>query len=168
VSVVATPTAKGTVLTEVRTRAVDWIPAIVVFALAIVVWQAAIEIFHIQRFLLPKPGAIVRAFWNERGTLWSAGWVTLKEALGGFAIGGGLGIAFAMLLARFGRIAAALMPIAIAANAVPIIAFSPIFNAWFDPLSPRPRRPTAAALCSFPWSSTRCAGCGRSDRARSS
>ena len=28
------------------------------------------------------------------------------------------------------------MPIAIAANAIPIIAFAPIFNAWFDPLSP--------------------------------
>ena len=37
--------------------------------------------------------------------------------------------------ARFRRLGDALMPIAIAANAIPIIAFAPIFNAWFDPLS---------------------------------
>jgi NitT/TauT family transport system permease protein len=128
----------------------DWIPAIAVFFLGVVVWQVSIDIFDIQKFLLPKPGSIVSAFWTQRSTLWSAGWLTLKEALGGFAIGSALGILFATVLARFRRISAALMPIAIAANAVPIIAFSPIFNAWFDPLSPSPRIATAGVLCFFP------------------
>ena len=135
---------------NVRAKVVEWIPAIVVFCLGIVVWQLAIDIFNIQKFLLPKPWSIVSAFWTQRGTLWSAGWLTLKEALGGFAIGSGLGILFAVVLARFRRISAALMPIAIAANAVPIIAFSPIFNAWFDPLSLSPRMATAGVLCFFP------------------
>jgi NitT/TauT family transport system permease protein len=134
----------------VRARVVEWIPAIVVFCLGIVVWQLAIDIFDIQKFLLPKPGSIVRAFFTQRHTLWSAGWLTLKEALGGFAIGSGLGILFAVVLARFRRVSAALMPVAIAANAIPIIAFSPIFNAWFDPLSPSPRMATAGVLCFFP------------------
>jgi NitT/TauT family transport system permease protein len=150
VSVVVQPTSRGTVLKEIRTRAGDWIPAIVVFFAGIAIWQIAIDAFDIQKFLLPKPAAIASAFWTQRATLWSAGWLTLKEALGGFAIGSAAGILFAVLLARFGRIAAALMPIAIAANAIPIIAFSPIFNAWFDPLSPAPRMATAAVLCFFP------------------
>ena len=137
-------------MTALRARAGEWIPALAVFALGIVAWQVSIDAFHIQKFLLPKPGAIVRAFWDERGTLWSAGWLTLKEALGGFAIGSALGILFAVVLARFRRISNALMPIAIAANAIPIIAFSPIFNAWFDPLSLSPRMATAGVLCFFP------------------
>ncbi|HEY6962434.1 MAG TPA: ABC transporter permease [Gaiellaceae bacterium] len=149
-SIVAEPTPRGTVIKEIRTRAVDWIPALVVFVLAIVAWQLIIDAFHIQKFLLPKPGAIVRAFWDQRSSLWSAGWLTLKEALGGFVIGSGLGILFAVALARFRRVSNALMPIAIAANAIPIIAFSPIFNAWFDPLSPSPRMATAGILCFFP------------------
>jgi NitT/TauT family transport system permease protein len=134
----------------VRAKAVEWIPAIVVFVLGIAVWQIAIDVFDIQKFLLPKPWSIVSAFWTQRSTLWSAGWLTLKEALGGFAIGSGLGILFAVVLARFRRISDALMPIAIAANAIPIIAFSPIFNAWFDPLSLSPRMATAGVLCFFP------------------
>jgi NitT/TauT family transport system permease protein len=139
-----------TTAATVRARLADWLPAIVVFFLAILVWQLSIQAFHIEKFLLPKPGAIISAFWRERGALASAGWLTLKEALGGFAIGSGLGIIMALLLARFRRLGDALMPIAIAANAVPIIAFSPIFNAWFDPLSPAPRMATAAVLCFFP------------------
>jgi NitT/TauT family transport system permease protein len=135
---------------DLRAKAVEWIPAVVVFCLGIVVWQLAIEIFDIQKFLLPKPWSIVSAFFTQRHTLWSAGWLTLKEAVGGFAIGSGLGILFAVVLARFRRLSAALMPIAIAANAIPIIAFSPIFNAWFDPLSLSPRIATAGVLCFFP------------------
>jgi NitT/TauT family transport system permease protein len=131
-------------------RVADWIPALVVFFAAIAVWQLSIEIFHIQKFLLPKPYAIVRTFWDERDTLWSAGWLTLKEALGGFAIGSGLGILLAAVLTRFRRVGSALMPVAIAANAIPIIAFSPIFDAWFDPLSLWPRMTTAGVLCFFP------------------
>jgi NitT/TauT family transport system permease protein len=149
-SIVAEPTPRGTVIAEVRTRAIDWLPALVVFVAAIALWQLVIVVFDIQKFLLPKPGAIVSAFWTQRSELWSAGWLTLKEALGGFAIGCGGAILFAIVLARFRRIADALMPIAIAANAIPIIAFSPIFNAWFDPLSPSPRMATAAVLCFFP------------------
>jgi NitT/TauT family transport system permease protein len=149
-TVVAQPTPRGAVLVSIRTKVADWVPAIVVFALAIVVWQLAIDIFNIQKFLLPKPAAIVSTFWTERSTLWSAGWLTLKEALGGFVIGSGFGICMAVVLARFRRLGDALLPIAIAANAIPIIAFSPIFNAWFDPLSPAPRMATAAVLCFFP------------------
>jgi NitT/TauT family transport system permease protein len=135
---------------SVRTRTLEWIPALVVFALGIAAWQISIEAFHIQRFLLPKPWAILSAFWTQRSTLWSAGWVTLKEALGGFAIGSAIGMFVAAVLSRFRRLGDALMPIAIAANAIPIIAFSPIFNAWFDPLSIKPRMATAAVLCFFP------------------
>jgi NitT/TauT family transport system permease protein len=134
----------------VRARVVDWIPAIAVFCLGIVVWQASIEVFNIQKFLLPKPGSIASAFWTQRSTLWNAGWLTLKEALLGFAIGSALAIAFAVVLARFRRISSALLPVAIAANAIPIIAFSPIFDAWFDPLSLWPRAATAGVLCFVP------------------
>jgi NitT/TauT family transport system permease protein len=133
-----------------RSRTAGWIPALIVFVAAIAVWHFSIVVFHIEKFLLPKPGAIVSAFWTQRSVLWSAGWLTLKEALGGFVIGSVLGIFMAVLLARFRRLGDALMPLAIAANAIPIIAFSPIFNAWFDPLSPAPRMATAAVLCFFP------------------
>ena len=42
------------------------------------------------------------------------------------------------------------MPYMIAANAVPIVAFAPITNAWFGTLSPWSKVVIAAVLCFFP------------------
>jgi ABC-type nitrate/sulfonate/bicarbonate transport system, permease component len=131
-------------------RAGDWVPAIAVFVLAIVVWEGAISVFHVQQFLLPRPSDIVRSFWNDRHTLWPAGWTTFKEALGGFAVGSLGGILVATVVGRFRVVGNALMPIAIAANAVPIIAFAPIANAWFNPLSSTSKMAIAGVLCFLP------------------
>jgi NitT/TauT family transport system permease protein len=131
-------------------RSVDWLPAILVFIGAIAVWDLAIRVFHIQQFLLPRPGAIISTFWNERHTLWPAGWYTFKEALGGFFAGSLLGMATATLIGRFTLVGTALMPLAIAANAVPIIAFAPIFDVWFNPLSPHSKMAIAGVLCFLP------------------
>lgn len=133
-----------------KRRLHEWLPVLVVFGLGIVLWQGLTTAFHVQTFLLPKPSDIATSFWDNKSDLWHAGLYTLKEAIGGFLLGAGLGIVTALFLARFRKIGLALMPFAIAANAVPIIAFSPIFNAWFDPLSPAPRMATAAILCFFP------------------
>ena len=128
----------------------EWLPALVVFAIVIAVWEGSIAAFHIQQFLLPRPSAIVRSFWTERHSLWPAGWTTFKEALGGFFIGSGLGIVVATVVGRFRSVGTALMPIAIAANAVPIIAFAPIAGAWFGEVSPHSKMAIAAVLCFLP------------------
>jgi NitT/TauT family transport system permease protein len=129
----------------------DWLPALVVFGLGILAWQWLIpDVFHIERFLLPRFSAVMSAFWDQRAMLWSAGWFTFKEALAGFAIGCGLGIAVALVLSAFPRFGQALMPYAIAASAIPIIAFAPITNAWFGLLSPWSKITISAVLCFLP------------------
>jgi NitT/TauT family transport system permease protein len=145
-SLVVTPS----IGTRVARRAGDWIPAAVVFVLAMAVWEGAISAFHVQQFLLPRPSDIVWSCWTGRHTLWPAGWYTFKEALGGFALGSLGGILVATVVGRFRVVGNALMPIAIAANAVPIIAFAPIANAWFNPLSPFSKMAIAGVLCFLP------------------
>ena len=131
-------------------RIVEWLPALAVFVLVVGLWEGLVRALHVQQFLLPKPSTIVSVFWSDRHTLWPAGWYTFKEALGGFAIGSGLGILAATLVGRFKTVGTALMPIFIAANAVPIIAFAPIFGAWFNPISPRSKMAVAGVLCFLP------------------
>jgi NitT/TauT family transport system permease protein len=127
----------------------EWLPALVVFVV-VGLWEGLVRALHVQQFLLPKPSTIVSVFWTQRHTLWPAGWYTFKEALGGFAIGSGLGIVAATVVGRFKTMGKALMPVFIAANAVPIIAFAPIFGAWFNPISPRSKIAVAAVLCFLP------------------
>jgi NitT/TauT family transport system permease protein len=57
---------------------------------------------------------------------------------------------YARVDARWDLLGGALMPYAIAANAIPIIAFAPITNAWFNPLEKTSKMVIAAILCFFP------------------
>ena len=140
---------RGVLARRVGRRAGDWLPALLVFAAGIAAWQWIFSPLA-GKFLLPKPSAISTALWDNRHVLWTAGWFTFKEAVGGFVIGSGAGIAVALVLARWRRLGGAIMPYAIAANAVPIIAFAPIMNAWFGVLNPHSKMAIAAVLCFFP------------------
>jgi NitT/TauT family transport system permease protein len=53
-------------------------------------------------------------------------------------------------VARWATARDAVLPIAIAANAVPIIAFAPIMNNWFGVLNPLSKAAIAAVLVFFP------------------
>jgi NitT/TauT family transport system permease protein len=131
-------------------RARDWAPAVLVFFLGIALWEGYTRGAGVERFLLPPLSDILRTLWDDRDTFVSAGWFTFKEALGGFVIGSSLAILTALLLARFRPLGRALMPYAIAANAIPIIAFAPITNNWFGVLNPLSKMVIAAVLCFFP------------------
>jgi NitT/TauT family transport system permease protein len=131
-------------------QAGEWLPALVVFVLVVGLWEGLTRALHVEQFLLPKPSTIVSVFWTQRHELWPAGWYTFKEALGGFAIGSGLGIVAATVVGRFQTAGKALMPVFIAANAVPIIAFAPIFGAWFNPITAQSKMAVAAVLCFLP------------------
>jgi NitT/TauT family transport system permease protein len=128
----------------------DWGPALLVFALGIAVWELYTQLGDVEAFLLPPLSDILSTLWDGRDTFASAGWFTFKEALGGFAIGSGLAILVALLLARFRLLGRAIMPYAIAANAIPIVAFAPITNNWFGILNPLSKMVIAAVLCFFP------------------
>lgn len=128
----------------------EYAPAVAVFVGGILLWELAVRALEIQRFLLPPPSEIAAAFVANRGLLLEAGLTTLVEAIGGFAIGLVAGLAVAFATARFALARGALMPFAIAANAIPIIAFAPIMNAWFGVTSPVSKMMIVAMLVFFP------------------
>ena len=151
-SAVAQPSPQvPTAAQRAAVRLRSWLPAVLVFALGILAWQWILpDGLHVKRFLLPRFSAVMTTFWDQRQALWGAGWFTFKEALAGFALGCSVAFLLALALARWQPLGRALMPYAIAANAIPIIAFAPITNAWFGLLSPWSKIVIAAVLCFFP------------------
>ena len=131
-------------------RLTDWVPALVVIVGSVALLEGVIRAFNVQAFLIPKPSAIATTVWDTRSTLWAAGWFTFQEALGGFVLGSGFAILVALFFARFRILGSAFMPYAIAANAIPIIAFAPITNTWFSPLDKSSKISIVAVLCFFP------------------
>ena len=144
------PLPRGSLAQSVGRGARAWAPAALVFVLGIALWEGLVRGLDVERFLLPPLSDILQTFWEQRETFVSAGLFTFKEALGGFVIGSGAGFAVALVLARWKPLGTALMPYAIAANAIPIIAFAPITNNWFGILSPASKMVIAAVICFFP------------------
>jgi len=103
----------------------------VVFAAGLAGWEAVVRAAHIQFYLLPAPSEIARSLAENAAFLIGAAWYTAQEALAGFAIGCTLGIGVAVVSVRWRSVAEALLPYAIAANSVPIIAFAPLAIVWF-------------------------------------
>jgi len=116
----------------------------------IALWEGYTRGANVDKFLLPPLSNILTTLWDDRGTYWSAGLFTLKEAVGGFVIGCTAAVLVALVLARWRPLGRAIMPYAIAANAIPIIAFAPITNNWFGLLNPLSKMVIAAVLCFFP------------------
>ena len=131
-------------------RARYYFPAVAVFVLVIGAWEAIVRVLNVERFLLPRPSEIYTSLVENWDVLAVAGRNTLIEAVGGFAIGlvAGLLVAFATASSALAR--GALMPFAIAANAVPIVAFAPIMNNWFGVTSPVSKMMIVAVLVFFP------------------
>ncbi|HEX5823915.1 MAG TPA: ABC transporter permease, partial [Candidatus Limnocylindrales bacterium] len=129
-------------------------PALLVFVGGIVGWELFLTVMNIQSFLLPKPSAILAALqanWSGgRFPLLPSAIATLQEALLGLAIGTVAGVAVAFASARWVTARGILLPLAVAANAVPIIAFAPLLNNWFGLLNPLSKALMAAVLVFFP------------------
>lgn len=125
-------------------------PPAALFVLALLLWETAVRVFNVQQFLLPPPSAIWAAFTGNFDRLLFVGWFTTKEALGGFAMGAGLGILVAFATARWTAVSETLLPFAIAANSVPIIAFAPIVNNWFGVDNPFSKMVIVAVIIFFP------------------
>ena len=86
-----------------------------------------------QRFLLPAPDAVLRAFADHGPQLWSATLSTATGALLGFAAAVAGSIVLALTLSLSPRVRAGLYPWLMALQLTPIIVLAPILILWAGP-----------------------------------
>ena len=135
---------------EAAQQARDVLPPLVAFFGLIAVWEVVVRALNLKQFILPSPLAIAAAWQANLPVLVSAATYTLTEIVAGLLIGVAAGIAVGAAAARFGAIRGSLLPFAIVANSVPIIAFAPIFNNWFGSDTQLSKALIAAVLVFFP------------------
>lgn len=113
-------------------------------------WELALAIIGPEGFVLPPPSEILGAMADDadeiRAAARNTGWVIVS----GLAAGVIVGVLAAVLVTRFRTANEVITPLAVAVNAIPIIALAPIFNAWFGLLSPRSNQAIVMILVFFP------------------
>lgn len=138
--------------------------AIIGFGVLIVlVWQAIHWMHLVSEFVLPTPAETARALGSTLANFFEGGYVlqaaltTAMEVGLGFGAAAVVGISMGVLAGdtTFGR--TVLMPYMVAVNAMPKIAFAPVFVAWLG-FGTSPKILLAAFMSFFPIVVTTAAG----------
>lgn len=84
----------------------------------------------VPEYMLPSPGAVMRAFIGDFSILARHALVSLEEAAAGLFIGILLAFGLAVLMERFATVERALMPLLVISQTIPTIAIAPLLVLW--------------------------------------
>lgn len=94
-------------------------------------WEVGCRALNVPAYLAPPPSAIAQRLVAIDGTILSDVGATFIEALLGFAIGSGAGMAIGISFVLWRPLESALLPYVVGLRAVPIIAIAPLLVLWF-------------------------------------
>lgn len=116
------------------TRSAKWLPrgvsALVIIAV-LVVWDLASHVYG--EVLLPRPQTVMHSFREDvTSTEFLVNvWVTFQEVAAGLVIATAVGLVLGVVTASVRLFEQAITPLVVAFQAVPKVAFAPLFLVWF-------------------------------------
>jgi len=107
------------------------VPALVLLAALVLLWQWYASQPDIDAQILPTPLAVWGVLVGQRDILWEHMLVTLQETLIGFALALAAGVAFGTLIDFSPWLRRAIYPLLVASQTIPIITLAPLLVLWF-------------------------------------
>jgi NitT/TauT family transport system permease protein len=103
---------------------------LVILAVAVACWQAAVVYFKIPTILVPTPWSVIERLYESPAFYFMHAWRTLYETLVGFVLAVILGIALAVLIISSRFLEETIYVLLIAFNGIPKVAIAPLFVVW--------------------------------------
>lgn len=120
---------------------IDRVPqsvSIIVLGVAMLaLWWLIAELEYVSRILLPGPAETFEELWDTTKNIASGGhiavalWITTQEVILGFLAAAITGFVLGVVVGETKLGQKAVMPYLVALNALPKVAFAPVFVAWF-------------------------------------
>ena len=107
-----------------------WLPALLIVAAILGVWEGYVLAFDVQTWLLPAPSDIGRALVDDSGLLWRHTRTTLLEIMVGFGLALASGVILAAVIGMSRTLERALYPFLVASQTIPIIVIAPMLLIW--------------------------------------
>jgi NitT/TauT family transport system permease protein len=104
---------------------------VIVFIVLALLWENAVELLGIKRYLLPPLSDVLQSIWSNRSALVSESWVTTQEVLAGFAAAMIGGVLLGLLIHALPVARRALYPFIVVFQGLPKIALAPLMVVWF-------------------------------------
>lgn len=137
-------------------------PPLVAVLLFLTAWEIAVDLFHVEDWILPSPTAIGQEAIASQVTLWEHTQATLQLTLIGFAVGTATGLLVAFILHLIPVLKSALYPLLILSQNVPTIALGPLLMIWFG-FGILPKLILITLVCFFPVAVAAMDGLSRTD-----
>lgn len=118
---------------EFLMKRLPWFTAPLLLALLLAVWQFAVSVLEVSRFILPAPAEVAVSLQTlvTGPDIWDHIKITVFEVVAGFAIALVAGVVVGAVLGRVIWLQRAVQPALVALQVVPKVAFVPIFVIWF-------------------------------------
>jgi len=108
-----------------------WLKPLFFLVFLVVLWDAAIRVFHIPPYQVPAPRDVIVTLWEEWPMLLTQAWPTTLATLWGFLLSAAFGIPVAMLIAGSRTVESYVYPLLVFSQSIPKIAIAPLFVVWF-------------------------------------
>ena len=108
----------------------SWLLGVLSLVGALIVWEAAVRLFHVRPIMLPPPTAVLAELADEWAFYLDHATYTLLTTLAGFVIAVVVGVVIAMLLVASPMFEQAIYPLIVGFNSVPKVAIAPLFVVW--------------------------------------
>lgn len=116
-----------------RDGAILLLQRLILLAILLAAWQAAVDYGKVQALWVSKPSAIAATLWEffVGGTIYPHLFATLGNAVAGLVAGSIGGIVLGFLIVRFDRFGRIVDPFINFFYSIPRIALAPLFVLWF-------------------------------------
>lgn len=132
-----------------RRAAFRWVPSMLVVAGVLVVWQVVTVVRQVPSYLLPGPVDIWHAGADEHELLLTNAVPTLEIAVFGFGLAVLVGLSVAIAIRFSSLLEAAVYPIVIVSQTVPVVALAPVLVVLLG-FTILPKLIIVALICFFP------------------
>ncbi|WP_458792749.1 ABC transporter permease [Yoonia sp. MH D7] len=96
------------------------------------VWELAVKLFEVPRFILPAPSEIIMTLGSSRYDWVGNTWVTALEICGGYFFAIVLGVITALIFSWSKTLSMMFFPLLITLNMIPKVALGPLVIVWFS------------------------------------
>ncbi|MFC4617651.1 ABC transporter permease [Camelliibacillus cellulosilyticus] len=125
-----------------------WRPLVVII-LCFVIWEAAVRLGSVPKWLLPAPTQIFQTAFQVLPDFFPQLLSTVGLAVAGLLIGSGTGLFIAIVLHLLPKVKAAVYPLLIVSQNIPTIVLAPLLVIWFG-FGALPKLIVIALVCFFP------------------
>jgi NitT/TauT family transport system permease protein len=112
-------------------RTAEWLRPLIFLVFLVVLWDAAIRVFHIPPYQIPAPKDVIVTLAQEWPELLAQAWPTTVATVWGFLLSAAFGIPAAMLIVSSRTIEGFVYPLLVFSQSIPKIAIAPLLVVWF-------------------------------------